>query len=197
MEIIDPKHWPTNLTLKQFSNVTKLEEFPEFFKSQIKDEVLPVYCNGEINYSLKGIHAKVVVEWKYQAPEGGGDTHYSVIKGTKSNIVIRQGKKQNYKPELYVEANDGVNLEELDKELNSSLAKLQTKYPGIKVKKENDYWHIIIPDKYRIGHEAHFGQVMERYLDYLVGCKLPDWEVPNMIAKYYTTTEALRIAREK
>ncbi len=197
VEIIYPKHWPTNLTLEQFRNVTKLEEFPKFFKSQIKNNVLPVYCNGEINYRLKGIQAKVVVEWKYQAPEGGGDTHFSVIKGTKSNIIIKQGEEQNYKPELYVEANEGVNKEELNKELNSSLAKLQTKYPGIKVERENDYWHIIIPNKYRIGHEAHFGQVMERYLNYLVDGKLPEWEVPNMITKYYTTTEALRIAKKQ
>ncbi len=83
VEIIKPKHWPTNLTLEQFSKVTKMEEFPEFFKSQIEDNILPVYCNGEINYSLKGIHTKVVVEWKYKAPQGGGDTHYSIIKGSK------------------------------------------------------------------------------------------------------------------
>ncbi|MEN8192664.1 MAG: putative oxidoreductase C-terminal domain-containing protein [Bacteroidota bacterium] len=194
VKIIEPKHWSTNLSLEQFSNVTKLDEFPEFFKSQIKDNILPVYCNGEINYTLKGIHAQVVVEWKYQAPEGGGDTHYSVIRGTKSNIIIKQGKEQNYKPELYIEAVDGVNKEELNIKLNSSLAKLQTKYPGVEVEKENDYWHITIPDKYRIGHEAHFGQVMERYLNYLVDGKLPDWEIPNMITKYYTTTEALKIA---
>ncbi len=194
VEINDPKHWPTNITIQQFSNVTKLEEFPEFLQSQIKDDVLPVYCNGEINYRLKGIQAKVVVEWKYQAPEGGGDTHFSVIKGTKSNIIIKQGKEQNYKPELYVEANEGENKEELNKELNSSFAKLQTKYPGIEVEEENDYWHIIIPPKYRIGHEAHFGQVMKRYLNYLVDGKLPEWEVPNMITKYYTTTTALEMA---
>jgi len=95
---------------------------------------------------------------------------------------------------LYVEANEGENKEELNKELNSSFAKLQTKYPGIEVEKENDYWHIIIPPKYRIGHEAHFGQVMKRYLNYLIDGKLPEWEVPNMITKYYTTTTALEMA---
>ncbi len=196
VEINKPRHWPTNLTLEQFSNVTKLDKFPEFFQLIIKDNILPVYCNGEINYSLKGIHAKVVVEWKYQAPKGGGDTHYSIIKGTKSNIIIKQGKEQNYKPELYVEANEGVNIEELNKQINASLIKLQTKYPGIEVEKRKKAWHLIIPDKYRVGHEAHFGQVMERYLDYLVDGKLPKWEVPNMITKYYTTTEALKIAQE-
>ncbi len=53
-------------------------------------------------------------------------------------------------------------------------------------------WKVNIPKKYHVGHEAHFGQVTEKYLGYLVDGKLPDWEVPNMIAKYYKTTQALK-----
>ncbi|GAH60755.1 unnamed protein product, partial [marine sediment metagenome] len=49
----------------------------------------------------------------------------------------------------------------------------------------------------RIGHEAHFGQVTGKFLGYLVDGKLPAWEVPNMITKYYITTEALKLARSK
>jgi Fe-S cluster assembly scaffold protein SufB len=56
-------------------------------------------------------------------------------------------------------------------------------------------WKVIIPDKYKVGHEAHFSQVTGKYLEYLVAGKLPEWEVPNMIVKYYTTTEALKMAR--
>ena len=33
--------------------------------------------------------------------------------------------------------------------------------------------------------------------DYLKEGKLPDWEVPNMLAKYYTTTAALDLAKSK
>ena len=54
-----------------------------------------------------------------------------------------------------------------------------------------------IPAKYRVGHEAHFGQVTEHFLDYLKEGKLPDWEVPNMLAKYYTTTSALGYRRKR
>ena len=32
---------------------------------------------------------------------------------------------------------------------------------------------------------------------YLKEGKLPDWEVPNMLAKYYTTTAALDLAKSK
>jgi len=33
-------------------------------------------------------------------------------------------------------------------------------------------------------------------LEYLKNKNLPAWEVPNMIAKYYTTTQALEIAKK-
>ena len=55
-------------------------------------------------------------------------------------------------------------------------------------------WEIVIPDKYRVGHEQHFAQVTEKFLRFLTDGNLPGWEVPNMIAKYYTTTEAYRLS---
>jgi len=39
--------------------------------------------------------------------------------------------------------------------------------------------------------------VMQRYLQYLKTGRLPAWEVPGMIAKYYTSTKALEIANGK
>ena len=55
----------------------------------------------------------------------------------------------------------------------------------------------MIPDSYRVGHEAHFGQVTENFLRYLSEGELPDWEVPGMIAKYYTTTQAWKMAQSE
>ena len=57
-------------------------------------------------------------------------------------------------------------------------------------------WVLEIPDSYKVGHEAHFGQVTEKFLDYLKAGTLPDWEIPNMIVKYYTTTEGMKKAME-
>jgi hypothetical protein len=37
--------------------------------------------------------------------------------------------------------------------------------------------------------------VLEAYLQYLAKGRLPDWEVPNMLAKYYITTRALEMAK--
>ena len=70
-------------------------------------------------------------------------------------------------------------------------------YPGISlVKIKSNLWTIDIPQKYKVGHEAHFAQVTEKYLQYLIDGKLPEWEVPNMIVKYYTTTEGMKASMQ-
>ena len=52
-----------------------------------------------------------------------------------------------------------------------------------------------IPEKYDVGHEAHFSQVIENYLKYLRAGRLPDWEVPNMLTKYATIMRAYEMSR--
>ena len=68
----------------------------------MNDTVLQVYCNGEISYTIKGVHAKTSVIWRYRAPNGAGDTHLSVMRSTKSNLTIKQGLEEKYKPTLYI-----------------------------------------------------------------------------------------------
>ena len=191
VNIISAKRWTTDMNKEQFTLSTALSEYPDYLKKDVRDDILYVYSNGEINYTLKGVHAKVAVVWNYMAPEGAGDTHYSIMRGTKANLIIRQGAEQGYVPTLYIEP--VTNFDE--KTLTDNLAKVQVKFPGVELKKLEKGWEVLVPPKYHNGHEAHFGQVTERYLQYLIDGKLPDWEIPNMITKYYTTTRALEIAK--
>ena len=55
-------------------------------------------------------------------------------------------------------------------------------------------FEVFVPERYHVGHEAHFGQVADDFLRYVAARALPSWEVPNMLAKYYTTTQALSMA---
>lgn len=193
IKLNDARRWTTDMTLSQFKTITKTQGFPDYLKKDVvNDTLLKVFSNGEINYQLKGVHAKASVIWAYQAPEGGGDTHYSIMRGTKANLIIRQGAEQNYKPTLYIEpiSNDKT----YETGLNQALTVVQKKYPGVSLKKNDKGWEVEIPEKYKEGHEAHFGRVTEKYLEFLKQGKLPTWEVPNMIAKYYTTTQALKLA---
>ena len=188
------KRWATIITPAQFKQSTQLDNFPDYLQQYVKDGALNVYANGSFNYTIKGVHARVAVTWNFEAPSGGGDTHYSIVKGTKANLVIRQGAEQQYKPVLYIEPFD--NTLAYEKLLTAAIDELAKKYVGLAVKKVSNGWELVIPAKYELNHEACFAEVTKRYLDYLQNGKMPAWEVPNMLAKYYTTIEALRVASQ-
>lgn len=190
------KRWPTEMALSQFKAITKLDVFPDYLKDKVEsDSLLKIFCNGEINYQIRGIHAKTSVIWKYQAPEGTGDTHYSIMRGSKANLVIRQGKEEQYKPTLYLEpVGKDAKYEAVLLEQIKSVA---AKYPGVELRKLKNGWEVVIPEKYKEGHEAHFGRVTEKFLEYLKNGNMPSWEIPNMIAKYYTTTQGLEVSLKK
>jgi len=195
VQVDKARRWSTDLTLSQFRTITRHDSFPQYLRENIvHDSVLQVYCNGEIHYRLRGVHAKTAVTWAYQAPEGAGDTHYSIMRGSKANLVIRQGAEQQYKPVLYIEpvTTDASYAGALQEAFKT----IQAKYPGVALHPLNNGWEVVIPEKYKEGHEAHFARVTEKFLQYLQQGNMPAWEVPNMLAKYYTTTRALEMAKE-
>ncbi len=195
IDMLYAKRWATKLMASEFNSVTGLTEYPEYLQKDIvNDSVLNVFSNGEMIYKIRNVHAKVSVTWNYAAPEGAGDTHFSIMRGSRANLVIRQGAKQNYKPILYIEPTGNNDMIDYRKILEKAVKKINLKYPGVKLAGETGIWSLIIPDEYKIGPEAHFGQVTKMYLQYLIEGDLPDWEVPNMIAKYYTTTQAFEMA---
>ncbi|WP_114750200.1 putative oxidoreductase C-terminal domain-containing protein [Pleomorphovibrio marinus] len=196
IEMLEASRWATDLTLEEFEKSTGLKEYPSYLDSYIEDGILKVYGNGEINYKINGVHAKVSVIWNYVAPEGSADTHYSIMRGSDANLVIRQDEKEKYIPELYIEPVG--NPSDFEQKVKDAVEQLKEKYQGLGVSKvsgENS-WRVEIPQNFRTSHEDHFREVTEKYIEYLTEGKLPDWEVPNMIAKYYVTTRALEMAKE-
>ncbi len=196
VQIIGAKRWPTTFSKEQFTAVTRLESYPEYLLKDVKDDKLNVYANGEILYKLKGALAKVTAIWDFKAAEGAGDTHYAIMRGSMANLEICQGVEEKFDPTLYVEAAKGIDLIGFATELENAVKAL----PQIGMKLEKitpSKWKLIIPDQLKIGHEAHFAQVTIKYLEYLKAGKLPEWEVTNMITKYYTTTSALARAKKE
>ena len=194
IQLLRARRWATPVTHPEFERVTGLSEFPAYLQNAVQDGVVRCFCNGEMSYALKGVHVRISVSWNYEAPQGGGDTHESRVCGSKADVVIHQGKAQNYQPELYLEPVQADNRL-WEKALQEFFPSIQTRFPGVELRKQDRQWHLLIPGSYRVGHEAHFSQVTEKYLQFLKDGKLPDWEVPNMIAKYYTTAKALELAK--
>jgi predicted dehydrogenase len=196
IHVISARRWATELTPAQFQRVTGQAQFPDCLRDSVNASGhLNVFQNGEVNYTICGIPAKVTARWEFEAPPGGGDTHYSQLIGSRAILTIRQGKDEHYQPELYVEKNSGMNSDhEFESALRAVVARLCKTWPGLEVKGNGGGYQIIIPDKYRVGHEAHFAQVTEEYLRFLAEGQTPAWVVPNLLAKYYTTTEAWRLS---
>ena len=194
IRMINAKRWPTLISREEFKGITGLDDFPGYLEKDVKDGKLNVFANGEMVYQIKGIFAKVSVEWKYQAPPGGGDTHYSVMHGTKCDLIIKQSAEENFLPTLYLKNIKGLKMNEFTSELREAVKTLP--YDSLQIETVNtSTFKIIVPEKYRVSHEEHFGQVTTKFLEYLKAGKLPEWEVPGMITKYYTTTSALKMAK--
>jgi hypothetical protein len=81
--------------------------------------------------------------------------------------------------------------------IEAALRKALTPWPGVDVKKIDDGWEVVVPANYNVGHEAHFAQVTEKYLRFLAAGKMPEWEVPNMVTKYHTTTGGYKLSHKE
>ncbi len=198
IKVLSARHWPTKLTRAQFKRVTGLDDYPDFLKPAVQpDGTLDVVQNGEITYTVRGVHVKVTPLWRFEAPPGVKDSHYSVLRGTRATLTIKQGPEQNYQPTLYVESTPGASVAEFERALRAAVARLSTTWAGLDLKAAGKAWQIVVPDKFSVGHEAHFAQVTEHFLRFLEEREMPAWEVPNMLAKYYTTTEAYRLSQKR
>lgn len=186
--ITGARRWCTPVDPAQFKASTGLDEYPAFLSEHVRDGVLQVLANGEINYRIKGVNARVTALWDYETPEGG-DSHYSQLRGSRSSLIIRQDGAGGYVPQLYIQPAEGADAA-YAAAVRSAVSSLAGKYPGISLQECAEGWQLVIPDSYRIGHEAHFAQVVRNYLDYLREGTLPEWETPCILTKYFITTRA-------
>jgi predicted dehydrogenase len=196
VNLVSARRWPTVLSRADFQRVTGEADFPEDLSSNLKDDRLDYYCNTFVSYAVRGMHTHLNVLWDFEAAAGAGDTHLAVFRGTRSRVEVRQGQEQNYRPELYVIPNAPAESKAVGTAVAAKAANLQKSFLGIGVEDQKERLWITIPEKYRVGHEAHFAQVTTQFLEYLRHPRsLPAWEKPNMLAKYYTTTQGVRTAR--
>lgn len=188
------KQWATELSPAQFEKVTGLSEYPDYLKKDVgADNILRVNANGAFVFTVDDIHGKASVIWNFEAPEGTKDTHYSMMRGTKSNLVIRQDESTDYQTVLFVEPKNSK--EDLSPELTKIVAELQSDFPGISFESAESGWKMVIPEALKIGHEAHFAQVTRKYLDFIKAGSIPAWEKQFMLTKYYLTTQAFNLSK--
>lgn len=189
VEIIGAKRWPTVISQADFGRVTGEPSFPPYLGPNVKNGALEYFCNNAVHYTLRGVHVKMDILWNWEAAAGAGDLYEAVFRGTRSRVEIRQRQV----PELYVVPTGSK--AEVFAGLKRNLDALQMVYPGVGMEERNGEARIVIPDRYRVGHEAHFAQVTNKFQEYLRKPEtMPAWETPNMMVKYFISTKGVEMA---
>jgi predicted dehydrogenase len=195
--LLNASRWPTRLTRADFERVTGEADFPGSLAAAVRDERLDYYCNTRVSYTVRGLHVGLNVLWEFEAAPGAGDTHRAVVCGSRAAVEVRQGKEENYRPELFVVPARPADSAAVGAALGRKVAALRQEYPGVGVQAQEGCFQVTIPDAFRVGHEAHFGQVTRQFLHYLQDpASVPAWEKANMLAKYRVTTEGVRRAQQ-
>ena len=108
-------------------------------------------------------------------------------------LEVRQGRVEHWRPELYVKPVGDVGAA-----LERRISVLRESYPGIGLEQHRAEWRVVVPDKLRLGHDAHFIELTRRFLGYVQRPEsLPQWEKPNMLAKYFVCTEGVARSRSE
>jgi predicted dehydrogenase len=195
VRLLGARRWPTLIPRAEFRRVTR-EDFPPELVGRVKNDSLEYFCNTLVSYALRGAHVTLNVIWDWEAPAGAGDSHFAYYRGSRAKIEVRQGAAEKYRPEVYVVPATAAEKAAVLAAVQRKIAAVQDRYPGTSVADLGHELRLTIPDRLRIGHEDHFAQVTQRFLRYVRDrSALPAWERPNMLAKYFVTTEGTALAR--
>ena len=187
IQILEGRRWPLALTAAQIEMVTGEASHPEG---------IDYYCNNSVDYILRGAHVRIEAVWNWEAPAGTGDIYTAVFHGSKASVDLRQGPTENHRPELYIVPTSAALREEVFAAVRRRVAKAQTRWPGLDAVETGGELRLTIPEEFRVGHEAHFGQVARRFFGYVRDpASMPEWERPCMMAKYFVSTKGVDAGR--
>ncbi|HEX3954701.1 MAG TPA: putative oxidoreductase C-terminal domain-containing protein [Stellaceae bacterium] len=190
IEMLAASRWPTPLSLAQFQRVTGEAGWPGYLGPWLDNGVLNYFCNGQVDYRVRGIHVRIEVRWDWEAPHG--DTHSALYRGSRCRLEVRQGADQRFRPELYV-----VPQAEIGMALERRVAAAQADFPGLELDRLDGEWRVVIPDALRVGHEANFAEFARAFLAFVENpATWPAREKANLLAKYFVCTEAVALSQD-
>src|SRR5204862_25655 len=143
---------------------------------------LAVETNAGRLLRLGAVTAALAARWDLSGPSGGGDTHRSVIRGTRAEIRVDQGAATDYRRRLLVVPRGEAT--QIRAALGRALAKWQDEFPGLAVSEAGSGWEISAPPALASGHESHFPLVLADFLALVEGGRWPPGLAADTLAKY-------------
>ncbi len=206
------RQWPTDIPLNIFSRITGLGAFPDVVRHVVTDGVRRYPCNAKINYTLRGVPVEVDAIWNLAIPEGGGDTHYGILRDTCADLIVDQGPDTGFGTRLRVSpARHGHDYEP---SLARAVQAARNICPGVGYRGctirrlANDTGgrgagtretgghggEITIPAAMHQGHEARFPGVLYQFLGYVGAGKWPKRVSEELVANYTLLANAYELS---
>ncbi len=191
IELRAARRWTTPVALDLYRESTGQPEFPDALFGYISGGVLALPCNGEIEYSLKGVRVRQRAEWGQREPPGSTDLHPCLVRGTRCDFRVCHGPETGYVAKMYLEPVPGVDI---DAALSDAIADWQEDFPGLGSTSTDNGFELVIPEALRSTHESHFAMVLESFLDYLdAGC-WPQWLTQGIRMRYELLARSRELA---
>jgi predicted dehydrogenase len=193
VELLSARQWATAVPRDMFARITGLEDFPDTLRGNVVDGVLHYLCNAQFSYRLNGVPVRLESLWQLAIPEGGGDTHYAAVRGTRADLIVSQGPDTGFRTELT--AHPAKRGTDYTHALEQAVTSLGHAFPGVGVEPAGIGFRIAIPTALRTTHEEHFAAVLEQFLAYADAGQWPDNLGPDLVTKYTLLARAAELSR--
>ena len=187
-ELTGARTWCTEVPLALFSRVTGQADFPAEVADIVDGATLAYRCNAELTFRLGEMTAALDTRWEPTEPPGGGDSHRSLIRGTRAEIRVEQHEGTGFRRRLsIVPLRDGSRVRDT---LARAVESWQGEHPGLEVVEVGGACEIRVPRALDVGHERHFPLMLREFLSLVDGGTPPGELAAATLAKYILLAQA-------
>jgi hypothetical protein len=144
-----------------YRRITGDEDFAPELRDKVFGETLAYLCNASIDFFLGDVPTRVRSLWALQVPAGGGDSHRALARGSAAEVLVQQDASTGFDFRLFVRPNGTAAA------LQTRLAALQGRYPGIALEARGAGYEVLLPAALRNTHEERFVLVRNEFLKLL------------------------------
>jgi predicted dehydrogenase len=174
------RRWTTAVPAADFTAITTIPAFPTALHDRVRDGILNLSANGELDFTCRGLSARLKAEWRLRDSEGVGDRHRSRFHGVAADVELdgtaASGSQLAVRPHR-----DPVAV-------RRALDSWAATRPGTIIEERSGIF-AVRPARWS-SHDEHFALALGGFLERLGGAQ-PAWERAALAARYRLLAEAL------
>jgi predicted dehydrogenase len=189
LELIAARRSATPVPRELFARVTGNPEFPPELRDAVRGAELAYFGNAELSFRLAEVRVALDTRWDLSEAAGGGDTHRTVIRGTRAEIRVELSAATGFRRRLSVLPRHDA--DRLRAALERMVAAWQGEHPGVALSAAGAGWEIRVPRALDHGHESHFPLVLADFLAMVERGSAPPALAAETLAKYTLLARAI------